>query len=305
MAEGQPGLHDHAQPAADETQSPVSTSEAPNQHSSREISAGWPGPVSLWPWKRAAPSHPHAFGRCVSDLKEAFQAPVSPAAFTQAELEPVHCVPLTGLSPPLSWRAGVSAGAADAALCSTPSVGRKLSRVLAASTESCTTRGRPPSGLPTTTAFTCPTRTPEEGTNALKRSRQRRDATLDSAPVSEDPSGLGGSVWCCVRFVFTCLSTNRLKSCCSRLSRLNLVFITFISLDTLPHSSTKQKFYKSPCFSLEHVWREADRWAGWVRKCSLDWSLKLSQRNSFIINIRISASHLITLLGRANACRVI
>lgn len=53
------------------------------------------------------------------------------------------------------------AGAADAVLCSTPSVGRKLSRVLAACTESCTTRGRPPSGRPTTTAFTCRTRTPE------------------------------------------------------------------------------------------------------------------------------------------------
>lgn len=71
------------------------------------------------------------------------------------------------------------AGAADAVLCSTPSVGRKLSRVLAAFTESCTTRGRPPSGLPTTTAFTCRTRTPEGCANALKWFGPRRDATLD------------------------------------------------------------------------------------------------------------------------------
>lgn len=56
------------------------------------------------------------------------------------------------------------AGVTAAAPCSTPSVGRKLSRALAASGENSTTKGRPLSGHLTTTAldaFTSPTKTPE------------------------------------------------------------------------------------------------------------------------------------------------
>ncbi|XP_029968260.1 pleckstrin homology domain-containing family M member 3 isoform X2 [Salarias fasciatus] len=78
-------------------------------------------------------------------------------------------------------RAGVTA----VAPCSTPSVGRKLSRVLAASAESFTTRGRRPSGRPTTTApgvSTCRTRTPEAGNG-----RDRIGPPLDRLLVRLDP----------------------------------------------------------------------------------------------------------------------
>lgn len=73
------------------------------------------------------------------------------------------------------------AGAVDAALCSMPSVGRKLSRALAAFTENSTTRGRRPSGRPKTTAFTCRTKTAEDTQTGPRR--QRRDTSLDKVPV--------------------------------------------------------------------------------------------------------------------------
>lgn len=74
----------------------------------------------------------------------------------------------------------VFAGAVDAALCSMPSVGRKLSRVLAAFTGNSTTRGRRPSGQLMTTAFTCRTKTPEDTQTRCKRKRQV--AMLDKVP---------------------------------------------------------------------------------------------------------------------------
>lgn len=81
------------------------------------------------------------------------------------------------ISPVPWWQPADFAGAVDAALCSTPSVGRRLSRVLAAFTENSTTRGRRPSGQLMTTAFTCRTKTPEDTQTRCKRRRQV--ATLD------------------------------------------------------------------------------------------------------------------------------
>lgn len=72
------------------------------------------------------------------------------------------------------------AGVTAAAPCSTPSVVRKLSRVLAASGENSTTKGRPLSGHLTTTAldaFTFPTKTPETYREELKQHFWRRQAT--------------------------------------------------------------------------------------------------------------------------------
>lgn len=117
-------------------------------------------------------------------------------------------------------RSDIFAGAAGVVLCSTLSVGRKLSRVHAAFTESCTTKGRRPSGQPRTTASTCPTRTPEEGTNAPVALRADTVCSFsDVGGASDATSGL------CSR-----VSTN--------LSRLNSVLITFVSLVLLPRPTS-------------------------------------------------------------------
>lgn len=78
------------------------------------------------------------------------------------------------------------AGVTAAAPCSTPSVGRKLSRALAASAENSTTKGRPLSGRLTTTAldaFTFPTKTPETYREELKQQHFWRRQATKKVPV--------------------------------------------------------------------------------------------------------------------------
>lgn len=153
------------------------------------------------------------------------------------------------------WCCCVFVGVTAAVLFSTPSVDRKLSRVLAVFAENSTTRGHPPSGHLMTTApaaFTCPSKTPETHKHGFSWGCCQA-MTLDKVPVclicvfpgqilSQLTRGRAQSVWYIFRFVFVCSPANthtcaepslcyckeqgenRLKNCCTRLYRLKYLY---------------------------------------------------------------------------------